>query len=304
VFLDVGGGAMYRPALYGVAELHYTKRGEALDHWTEVACVAELGDGPGADPWEAAVALPHSAEPADEPADEAAGFAPLPSGVTDPTVWTSLRKRFEAWLYRERKLRLYACPRLDLLSEPGETEAEFALRARDAARRARDAAVEELREKYAAKVERLEGRIETAEDRVEREASQYEQHRNQSLVRLGTSVLGAFLGRKTLSKTNLGKLTTTADSFGRASKHRDDVDRAEAEVEDLRAELAALEAELEAELDGLRAAWSPETLSFEPLEIAPRKSDIGVKRIALAWVRGPIGAGGTEDAPGGVPGKQ
>jgi len=145
--------------------------------------------------------------------------------------------------------------------------------------------VSELREDYAAKIERLRRRIETAEERMDREASQYEQQRTQGLVRLGTSVLGAFLGRKTLSRTNLNKLTTTANTFGRAAKQKDDVERAEDKVEGLQGELAALDAELEQELAALREDWAPDALEIEVFDVAPRKSDIGVRRVALAWIR-------------------
>ena len=143
-----------------------------------------------------------------------------------------------------------------------------------------------MRREFASKVERLDARVATAAERVEREASQYKQHRNQSIVRLGTSVLGALLGRKTISKTNLGKLSTAADSVGRASKHKDDVERAESKVEELRAELEALEVEMREALDAVRIGWAPEALEIEEVEVAPRKADIEVKRVALAWVRG------------------
>jgi len=105
-------------------------------------------------------------------------------------------------------------------------------------------------------------------------------------VRLGTSVLGAMLGRKTISKTNLGKLSTAANSFGRTSKHKDDVERAESKVDELRAELDALEVAMQEALDTVRIAWAPQALEIEEVEVAPRKADIEVKRLALAWVRG------------------
>lgn len=289
LFLD-GGAGPYRPALYGHAELHYTERSADLDHWRQVHRLVELGDELPADPWTEAIALPDAPRLSDEPV-AGAEFMPLPAGAADPASYRSLEKRFESWLYREERLRLRRCEKLDLTASPGESASEFSQRVQAKARAERDRAVEALREKYAAKVERLEDRIRTAADRVEREAAQYEQHRNQGIVRLGTSILGAFLGRKTISKTNLNKLSTAANTFGRASKHRDDVDRAEEKVEGLQQELIALEEEMEAELAEVRAGWDPTGLDVTELEVAPRKSDIGVKRLGLAWVRGAVGDG-------------
>lgn len=285
VFVAGGGDAgPYRPAVLGEAELHYTRRGTELDHWTRVTCIAPLSADWTTDPWDGARMSDAPPELADAPLP-GIGFLPLPAGAADPSSWTSVRGRLESWLYRERHLPLRRCERLDLASTPGESEAAFALRVRDAAREARDRAVSELRGDYAAKVERLRGRIETAEERVDREASQYEQQRTQGLVRLGTSVLGAFLGRKTLSRTNLNKLTTTANTFGRAAKQKEDVERAEDKVEGLQEKLAALGSELEHELAALREHWAPDALKIEVLDVAPLKSDIGVRRVALAWIR-------------------
>jgi hypothetical protein len=281
------GAGPYRPALLGQAELHYTRRGTELDHWARVTCIAPLGDEWPTDPWDGATVLDVPPELEDEPADDV-GFVALPGGGADPANWTALRGRLESWLYRERHLALRRCDRLDLVSSPGESDAEFGARVRDAAREARDRAVTELREKYATKVERLRRKIETAEDRVEREAAQYEQQRNQGIVRLGTSVLGAFLGRKTLSRTNLNKLSTTANTFGRAAKQKDDVERAEEKLSTLEEELASLDTELERELAAVREEWAPDAFETEVLEVAPRKSDISVRRVALAWIPRPV----------------
>ncbi|MGD8495810.1 MAG: ATP-binding protein [Gemmatimonadales bacterium] len=279
-----GEAGPYRPALFGAAELHYTKRGSDLDHWARVTCLAPFGDGWPADPWEGTTVADEPPDLLDAPLG-GVEFAPLPPGAADPSEWTSLEGRLESWLYREHRLVLRRCPQLGVESSPGESEAEFSARVQAAAREARDGAVAELREKYAKRLERMRDRIASAEDRVGREEAQYEQQRNQGLVRLGTSVLGAFLGRKTLSRTNLNKLSTTANTFGRARKQKDDVERAEEKVEDLQQQLADLETELEAELGDLREEWSPERLEIETTEVAPRKSDLAVRRLALAWVR-------------------
>jgi hypothetical protein len=156
---------------------------------------------------------------------------------------------------------------------------------REAARDARDEAVEKLRDKYATKVKTLENRIDRAEDRVRREESEYEQQRNQSLVTIGGSILGAALGRKALSRTNISKASTAMRGMGRASKHKDDIGRAGEALGSLETDLEALQREMGAELDAVRDELDPAVMVIEEFEIPPRKSDIGVKRVALAWVR-------------------
>jgi hypothetical protein len=283
VFIDNGSGP-YRPALLGHADLHYAKAGLDLDHWVEVHCLAGLARDIPADPWEGARIL-EGAPDTDEEPETGARFASLPAGASDPAMYRSIAAKLKSWLYRERRLTLRTCKALKLTSRPEESEGEFALRVREGAREARDEAVDKVRAKYAAKVKRLGDRIDTAEDRVRREEAEYEQHRNQSFVTVGTSILGAMLGRKAISKTNIGKVSTAARGFGRASKHKDDVGRAEEKVATLEADLHELEAEMEEELAALRDAWASDALEIEEIELPPRKADIDVKRVALAWVR-------------------
>ena len=284
VFLGPGGDGTWRPALIGEATLHYRKRGTELDYWEDVTCVVDAGRDLGTEPWDGAD-VQTDPPTAIAPPGDAASFASPPAALDGASALKDLEEKLEAWLYRERRLVLHACERLDLLSSPGESEGEFRRRIREAGREARDAELAELRERSATKLRRIRDRIETAEAAVDREASQYEQHRSQSLIRLGSSVLGAFLGGKGLSRSDLSKLSTTANSFGRASKQKDDVERAETKLEGLREELAVLESELETELEAARVAWSADALEaeIEAVELAPLKSDLDVRRVALAW---------------------
>ena len=59
--------------------------------------------------------------------------------------WTKVLKNY---LYRERTLRLWSCPKLKESSRPTESEREFRLRLVQASREERDEKVEALRAKY------------------------------------------------------------------------------------------------------------------------------------------------------------
>ena len=65
--------------------------------------------------------------------------------------------------------------------------------------------------------------------------------------------LGAFLGRKTISATNIGRATTAIRGAGRAIKESKDVGQAEENVSALQQQLADLEAQFK---DGDRCAGS------------------------------------------------
>jgi len=199
-------------------------------------------------------------------------------GAKERRRWAS---QLKAWLYRERPLRLYRIPVLKLTSNPGESEAEFRVRVREEARATRDAAVAKVREKYRRKVDSIDGKLATARNRLDREKSQYDSQRLSSAVSLGSTVLGALLGRRSVTGS---KAATAARQVGRAATQRDDVLRAQQSIEELTDQLAEIEAELGGKLDQVRSEWAVDALEIEEVTLSPRKSEIGVELVALAWV--------------------
>ena len=67
-------------------------------------------------------------------------------------------------------------------------------------------------------------------------------------------------------------------------KEGKDVDRAEENVDALQQQLAALEAELQEEIQSLTAQWDVETIPLETLNVRPKKSNISTKLVCLAWI--------------------
>jgi hypothetical protein len=95
--------------------------------------------------------------------------------------------------------------------------------------------------------------------------------------------LGAFLGRKTVSATTLGKAATAARGVGRSIKEANDVARAQENVEAIRRQLVDLEAQFEAEVNTLVAKIDPLTEPLETIALRPAKANIDVRLVALAW---------------------
>jgi hypothetical protein len=140
--------------------------------------------------------------------------------------------------------------------------------------------VARLREKHAAKLKSLEEQLRRASDRVEREQSQYTQRKLDTAISIGTSVLGAIFGGRSTATTRAG---SAARSAGRVFGERGDVARAGESLEALKAERDALLATIEQEVEMLAANLDPARVALEKVRIAPRKSDIAIGRVALAW---------------------
>lgn len=142
---------------------------------------------------------------------------------------------------------------------------------------------EALRTSYAKRLDALDTKMQQAETATDRESEQATQRKMDTVVRVGATLLGAFLGggrrRSTLSQVGV-----TARSAGRASKEMSDVKRADEKLHTLKAEYADLDVELPREMDAIDLTLAPETAPLETVEIAPKQTDMTVTEMALAWV--------------------
>jgi hypothetical protein len=169
------------------------------------------------------------------------------------------------------------------VSAPGESQAEFKARLAHSGREQRDADVEALRKRWAPKLQTLQNAVQRAQKSLADQQSQASGQTLDTVVTVGTTLLGAFLGRKTLSVTNLNRARTALRSGSRTVKERQDVGTAEQQLESAKEQLADAEAEFQEETKRLEAAAAPEALAVVEFTIPPRKSDIAVGTLLLAW---------------------
>jgi len=211
------------------------------------------------------------------------GFENPAPAAYDPRSWERWSRDFAGWLFRTRRLDLLRSASASETSHPGENERDFRARLQQKAREERDAGTDELRARYAARIAALQERKRKAEQAVGREQQQATTAGLQTAISIGATVLGALLGRKAISATNIGRATTAARGAGRTVQQAGDVTRAKENVASLDAQIAALESELQSELDERAAAKDPLTEKLETVTVRPKKSDVSVRFVALAW---------------------
>jgi hypothetical protein len=283
------GDVVYRPRIAAIAELHYADKSAGVDSWTRGAWLAPLADDSGAPEWSEAAALPSlDAVTTQAPLDGAA-YADVPAAALASRSYPEWSKALASHLYQNGAAELFSAKAMKLTSNPGESEGDFRARLAQGLREHRDREVAKLREKHAAKLKSLEDRLQRAADRVEREKSQYSQRKLDTAISIGTSVLGAIFGGRSVAATRAG---SAARSAGRVFSERGDVARAGESLESLAAERDVLLKRIEQEAGSLTASLDPAGIALERIRIAPRKSDIAVGRIVLAWEPWRAGADG------------
>jgi hypothetical protein len=211
------------------------------------------------------------------PADGAA-FDELPAPAADPRAYGRWKKDFAESLYRGRKLELFESA-AGTVSRPGESERDFRVRLQHEDREDRDAQLDALRERYGAQRSRIEERARKAEQRLEKESEQARQAKLDTVVQIGSTLLGAVLGRSVRRSGG-----TAMRGVTRSWRDSQDVDRAREDIEVLRAELAELDGEAERELAALRGRLDPLREELGRIEIRPRRADVDARLVGLAWV--------------------
>jgi hypothetical protein len=278
-----GSELVYVPMLLGASQVRFSDTKIGIDTTQAVTVLVPITDEAVAVDWSQAV--PADLAVADlEPAPAVgAQFLPLPPGAGKAKNYADWTKEFAAWLFRTQRIEVLRSPSTKVVSNPGESERDFRVRLLQTGREQRDKAVDSLRQKYAPKIAALQERIRRAEQVKMKQQIEARSSQVQAAIAVGASLLGAFLGRKTISATNIGRAATAIRGAGRAIKESQDVSAAEENVAVLQQQLADLEAQFTSESVALAAAVDPLIEKLECIPIKPTKADIAVKLVALAW---------------------
>lgn len=278
-----GSAAVYRPMVFGAAKVSFVDAKLGVDESQEICRLTPITNDPVPVTWENAEEAGVASSDLEKDPSNDAQYEDVPAVAGKPKSYQGWTKDYIAFLYGSQKLELLKSPSTGESSKPGEAERDFRVRLQQTAREHRDAQVEQLRRKYAPKIAGLQERIRRAQQAVEREGAQATQAKLQTAISFGTTLLGAFLGRKAVSVSSLGRATTAARGVGRAAKEQQDIGRAQETVETLQAQLAEMEAELQAESQALEAKIDAQNEQLETISIKPKKANISVQLVTLAW---------------------
>lgn len=279
---------VYEPYIYSQVKVHFVDTRKGLSASEELTLMVAVNERTMSLDWSEAEQLDPMLEQFERKPLEPCRFAPLPSAASQSKNLTAWRKDLEDHLYRSRRYELYKSRNLKEVSEPGECERDFRIRMTDRAREERDIRVEKLRKKYASRIRTLEDRIQRAEHAVEREQEEASSAKMQSVISFGATVLGAVFGRKIASSTNVGRAASAARRYDRIGKQASDVQRAMEKLEKYRDQLDELELELAEETQAIELKYDSLTEELDVIELKPRKSDIDVRIVAVAWAPGII----------------
>jgi hypothetical protein len=275
---------IYEPRLLASANVHFLDGRRKIDESRELTVLVPLTNDATPVEWDEVTNTDLLPDDLESTQEEGGTFGELPAPASPAKNYKKWHKDFVKWVYRNHTLEIWKSPALKITSNSGESERDFRLRIQQATRETRDAKTEALRKKYAKKMARLEDRVRRAEQAVEREEEQAKQQKFQTVISLGATVLSAFLGRKAVSRTSMGRAATTIRGMSRSRKESQDIERAGENVEALKQQLADLETEFTHEAEALASQLQAQSETLEPITIRPKKSNITVELLGLGWV--------------------
>ncbi len=280
-----GAQLLYRPMLLACGQIYYSDAKSDIDLTKEINYLAEITDDAVAVNWPDAEAVELCDTDLEKrPAAEACLYAPLPREAAKPKSYDTWKKGFADFVYRNEKIAIFKSPTLKEISKPNETQQAFRLRLQQLAREERDQAAEQLRQKFAPKFTALDERIRKAMQAVEAKKESAKQGKISAFLSFAGTVLGAFIGRKAITATTIGKASTAVKGAAKTMKDSQSVAGAEENVEALAKLKTTLEEDFQKALKGLESDFDPAKETFDEVVIRPKKTNITVRVLALAWL--------------------
>jgi hypothetical protein len=195
-------------------------------------------------------------------------------------TFTDLERSLKETLLASETMTLYVNPGFKIYSGIGESRDAFVSRVKKLSEDAADKEVAGLRDKYLKKQRRLEDKIERETLDVERAQSEVGSRKQETLLTVGESLLGMFLGgrksTRVLSRTTRQhRMTGTAQSRLRQE---------EAQLKNAQDELAQLVEDLGREVDGIREEKESLAEEIKEFPVTLERDDVRVDEVALLWI--------------------
>jgi hypothetical protein len=289
------GSLLYRPGLLATARVHFTQSTAGIDETRDVTAFLPAVSEVLPTIWDDAQVTQESELEQQPDGDEAGGFATLPADLSRAKTYTELQAALKDHLYRTQKLQLWKCAELKEVSKPGESEGDFRARITHGVREGRDLQVEKLRAKFAPKLATLQEQLRKAYQRVEKQKSQASQQTFNAAINVGTTILGAVFGRKLASAGNIGKAATTIRSATKVAGEQQDVAQAEETADAIQKRIDDLNTQFQSEANALIDGATPDGVKVEEIVVTPKKTDVTIVQLVLAWTPWSTKADGTAE---------
>jgi Helicase HerA, central domain len=215
-----------------------------------------------------------------------AAFVLPQATVSEPRFFAQTAKDIQRHLVDRRPLELQRNRALKLVSRPGESPDDFALRCDAAAQQRADAEAAKIRDRLESKRDRLDKALAQAERRVEELDTDTRTRQANELVSGAGAVLGALLGGRRSARSMASALGGAASRRGVTARTSERKRSAEEKVDATKDDLAQLEQEILEDVAQIDERWTATAAEVDTLTIRLEATDVRVLETRLVWVPG------------------
>ncbi|WP_066402878.1 ATP-binding protein [Aliarcobacter cryaerophilus] len=206
----------------------------------------------------------------------------LPSFIQNEKELKLLERDFTDYVYRNFKLTLYKNDTLKISSKQYESLDDFKIRIQDRLNEQIDEKIENLKQKFEKENTILEQKISKLFEKLKKEEQDSLSATTNSIISIGTSILGAFFGKS--SKTAIvSKVATSSRGVSKALKERSDIKTVQGEIDALQSLQDGLEEKLKIEIEKINDEFNISKYTIEEFFIKPKRTDIYDIKIELLW---------------------
>jgi len=289
-FLRSNGGMnaehlTYVPALLRSAEVTFEDSRKGVSGARVVTLVNEIDVKGQRIHWDRFIDIPRDLEVAkfEVEAEEGAAYEELPGAAVKSATYDRIEKDFIDLLYREETMEVFFSPLIKAYSNPDESEGDFKTRMAQQVRELRDKAVDELRAKAAKTLKTMQDKAVKALAKVDAQKSRANSAKMATMMKVGSSLLGALLGGRKSGLSTMAS-STTVTGVQRAWQQSKQADAAEQELENIKLEMAQFEKNTDEEISRLQEQYDPSRLVLETVKLTPLKKNIRPVATGILWL--------------------
>ena len=272
---------VYEPEVLAVGQVRFYDTKRNIDNAKAINKLAQAPDSFGRVDWESAVVSENwernlGGQP-DHPEGIKVSYTPIAETMNSSKEMTKVEKDFSDWLYRNEKMVSLEHTALKLAQSSDESPEAFQMRLQQEAREKRDKELDELQDKYEDKLKVLEKKIRKEEHDLDAAEADLADRKKSELLGAAETLFSMFVKGRSRS---LGS-AATKNRMKRKAKMK--AAEAAEDLEDMQESYEDMEKELKDKLKEVSEKWEDVLGGVTKKEVKPRRSDVVVDRVMLAW---------------------
>ncbi|MBI4758548.1 MAG: DUF87 domain-containing protein [Chloroflexi bacterium] len=268
---------VYRPHLYGAAKVDFKSRVPDLFHTGSVSRAISASEDDRIFDWGNESLKVDPQVLSYQPRPEGV-FAEVSEEVKAAVGVRRLQDGFRGYLERSQVLTLLYNARLEMYSEVGEAKEDFLARLQARARELSDGEAEKVRSRYQTQLVRLQDKLERAQRDLADKQALWDAKKRESTISIVESGFSLLLGKRPTRA-----VSTAASKQRMADQARMAVEERQAEVENLKEQIARLTEERDDAVVKIQDKYQEGITELEEKRFRPSQAAIRLETFALVW---------------------